>query len=172
MSMATGEYVSVSSQADTERADLAREKQELAANPMSERDELAQIYITRGLDSRLAQEVAAQLMSHDALKSHARDELGITEGRRARPIQAAFASAASFFAGAVLPLVVVVLAPPERLIPWVAAASLLFLVLLGGLAARTGGAAVGKGALRVAFWSAAAMGATALIGRLFGTALQ
>jgi VIT1/CCC1 family predicted Fe2+/Mn2+ transporter len=172
MSMAAGEYVSVSSQADTERADLAREKQELAVSPASEREELAQIYVGRGLDLELAYRVADQLMARDALKSHARDELGITETGAARPVQAALASAASFLAGAVIPLIAILIAPRDQLIPGVAGASMFCLVGLGLLAARTGGAGMFKGALRVAFWGAFAMAATAFIGRLFGASIQ
>lgn len=168
MSMAAGEYVSVSSQADTENADLERESRELANDPALEREELAQIYVERGLDPGLAAQVADQLMAHDALKSHARDELGITDTGAARPIQAALASAATFFVGAALPLGVVLLAPYESLIVSVSASSLLFLMVLGMVAARAGGASLGKGALRVGFWGALAMAATALIGKLFG----
>lgn len=168
MSMAAGEYVSVSSQADTESADLERESKELANDPALEHEELAQIYVERGLDPELASQVAAQLMAHDALKSHARDELGITDAGAARPIQAALASAATFFVGAALPLGVVLLAPYESLIISVPAASLFFLIALGMVAARTGGASLLKGALRVGFWGALAMAATALIGKLFG----
>jgi VIT1/CCC1 family predicted Fe2+/Mn2+ transporter len=169
MSMAAGEYVSVSSQADTERADLARERGELAANPELERAELIGIYVQRGLEPALAREVAEQLMAHDALAVHARDELGISETLGARPVQAALASAAAFAAGAALPLLTVVLAPERLLLPVVIATSLLFLVLLGGLAARAGGSAVVAGALRVAFWGTLAMALTAAVGRLFGT---
>jgi VIT1/CCC1 family predicted Fe2+/Mn2+ transporter len=168
MSMAAGEYVSVSSQADTERADLARETKELANSPASEREELAQIYVGRGLDPDLAHKVSDQLMAHDALRSHARDELGITETGTARPIQAALASASSFFVGAVLPLAVVLIAPFDSIVYSVSAASLVSLIALGTVAARTGGASLGKGALRVGFWGAFAMAATALIGKLFG----
>lgn len=169
MSMASGEYVSVSSQADTENADLAREKFELATNAESERQELAQIYVGRGLDPDLAAKVSAQLMAHDALGSHARDELGITEAQSAKPIQAAVASAASFSVGAALPLGMVLISPAPYLIAVVSAASLVFLVLLGVIAARVGGANLWKGALRVGFWGALAMGVTAGIGTLFGT---
>lgn len=168
MSMAAGEYVSVSSQADTENADLERESRELANYPALEREELAQIYVERGLAPELAAQVADQLMAYDALKSHARDELGITETGAARPIQAALASAATFFVGAALPLAVVMLAPYESLIVSVSAASLIFLMVLGMVAARAGGASLRKGALRVGFWGALAMAATALIGKLFG----
>lgn len=171
MSMAAGEYVSVSSQADIEHADLAREKKELATNPIHEREELSQIYVERGLDVELARQVAAQLMAHDALQSHARDELGITDIASARPLQAALASAATFSIGAALPLLVVFFVPQSNLIFSVSAASLFFLVTLGSLAARVGGASLTKGALRVGFWGAFAMAATAAIGRLFGTTL-
>ena len=167
MSMAAGEYVSVSSQADTENADLARETKELATNPAFEREELAQIYVGRGLKPELAREVAEQLMAFDALKSHARDELGITETGAARPVQAAVASAASFSVGAILPLVIVLVFPQENLIYAVSIASLIFLIALGIVAAKTGGANPWKGALRVGFWGAFAMAATAFIGRFF-----
>ena len=169
MSMAAGEYVSVSSQADTERADLEREKLELATDHESERKELANIYVQRGLDKELAAKVAGQLMAHDALGAHARDELGLNEMTMARPIQAALASAASFAAGAALPVLLVVFTPVTVLIPIVAASSLVFLAVLGAIAARAGGASLLKGALRVTFWSALAMAATALIGNLVGT---
>jgi vacuolar iron transporter family protein len=169
MSMAAGEYVSVSSQADTEKADLNREKEELAANPEFERAELAQIYITRGLKPDLAMQVSQQLMDYDALGSHARDELGITMEFRARPVQAAFASASAFSIGAALPLLIVFLSSTKQLILVVAVASILFLVLLGVVAAAVGGASLWKGALRVAFWGALAMVITAGIGYLFGT---
>ena len=169
MSMASGEYVSVSSQADTENADLARERGELAFNIEFERAELAQIYEKRGLDSALAKQVAEQLMAHDALGSHARDELGISEALSARPIQAAFASAAAFSVGAAMPLGMIFISPAQNLIAIVSVASLIFLVLLGVLAARVGGANPWKGALRVGFWGALAMAITAGIGALFGT---
>lgn len=168
MSMAAGEYVSVSSQADTENADLEREREELAANEEFERDELAQIYVGRGLDPQLAAQVAVQLMAHDALGSHARDELGITEALSARPVQAALASAGAFAVGAILPLLMVLVASPQNLILVVSLASLLFLVGLGILAAVVGGANIWKGALRVGFWGALAMAITAGIGTLFG----
>jgi VIT1/CCC1 family predicted Fe2+/Mn2+ transporter len=168
MSMAAGEYVSVHSQADTEKADLDRERKELQADDAGERHELAAIYVGRGLDPALAKKVADQLMAHDALGAHARDELGITETLRARPIQAAFASAGSFAAGAVLPLAVTAIAPQTNVIPFVAATSLVFLALLGMLAARAGGAGMAVGAMRVAFWGALAMGLTAGVGALFG----
>lgn len=169
MSMAAGEYVSVSSQADTENADLAREKEELETNSEFEHAELAQIYIGRGLTPDLATEVAKQLMAYDAIGSHARDELGITEELRARPVQAALASAAAFSIGAALPLLMVILSPANTLFFVVPAASILFLIILGILAARVGGASVWKGAVRVAFWGALAMAITAGIGHLFGT---
>lgn len=168
MSMAAGEYVSVSSQADTERADLARESDELAANPQQEHEELVTIYIKRGLDRPLASSVATQLMAHDALGAHARDELGISDTLAAKPIQAALASAATFAAGAALPLAVVLLAPATVLMASVAISSLLFLALLGYLAARVGGARVFPSVLRVTFWGALAMGLTAAVGALFG----
>jgi VIT1/CCC1 family predicted Fe2+/Mn2+ transporter len=169
MSMAAGEYVSVSSQSDTENADLKRERAELASEPESERRELIGIYRERGLDEALATQVADQLMAHDALGAHARDELGISEHLAARPLQAAFTSAGTFAAGAVLPLAFAALVPLRLLVPVVAASSLALLAVLGALAAFTGGASVRTGALRVAFWGAAAMALTALIGRLFGT---
>jgi len=169
MSMAAGEYVSVSSQTDTENADLTREKGELATNVEGERAELAQIYVDRGLDPALAAKVAEQLMQHDALGSHARDELGITEGARARPVQAALSSAGAFAVGAALPLGTVLVSSSTNLIVLVSTGSLVFLVLLGMFAARVGGANVWKGALRVGFWGALAMVITAGIGRLFGT---
>lgn len=169
MSMAAGEYVSVSSQADTESADLAREKAELESNIEFEREELAQIYVGRGLSPGLAAEVAEQLMAHDALGSHARDELGINEIFSARPVQAALASAAAFSAGALLPLTMVLVSPAKYLIFIVSSASLLFLMLLGLLAAKVGGANAFKGALRVGFWGALAMALTAGIGAIFGS---
>ena len=168
MSMAAGEYVSVHSQADTETADLSRERAELALDPASERRELAAIYVVRGLEPGLAQQVAEQLMQHDALGAHARDELGISEMLSARPIQAALASAASFAVGAVLPLTVTALAPETGLIAWVSATSLVFLALLGAVAARVGGAGILVGAWRVTFWGALAMAITAAVGALFG----
>jgi vacuolar iron transporter family protein len=168
MSMATGEYVSVQSQADTELAALKTERAELRDNPESEHYELTRIYMSRGLTQALASQVATQLMAHDALGAHARDELGITETLSARPLQAAFASALSFSAGALLPLLVVILAPLNKLIPSVAIASLCFLALLGGMAAKAGGASVPKGVMRVMFWSALSMAITAGIGVLFG----
>lgn len=171
MSMAAGEYVSVSSQSDTELADLARERAELASQPESEREELAQIYVQRGLDPKLAYQVADQLMAKDALGTHARDELGMSEVTAARPVQAAFTSAATFAAGAALPLLAALLLPRSILVVGVSAASLLFLALLGAIGARAGGAAVGKAMLRVTFWGAIAMALTAGIGALFGTAV-
>ena len=171
MSMAAGEYVSVHSQADVEKADLSRERLELANAPDAELLELAAIYVGRGLDPALAQQVARQLTQHDALGAHARDELGLSEVLEARPIQAAFASAASFAAGAALPLGVALLVSGERLIPALSATSLLFLAMLGALAARAGGARPWVGAGRVAFWSALAMALTTVIGRAFGTVL-
>ena len=171
MSMAAGEYVSVHSQADAEKADLARESLELKTDEAGEHRELAAIYIERGLDPALAKTVATQLMAHDALGAHARDELGISETLRARPIQAAFASAGSFAAGAAAPLVVAALAPDAELILFVTAASLVSLAILGALAARSGGAPVAPGALRVTFWGALAMGVTAGVGALFGATI-
>jgi vacuolar iron transporter family protein len=171
MSMAAGEYVSVSSQADTERADLARERQELSEDVEGERIELASIYVKRGLEPGLAKQVAEQLMAHDALGAHARDELGISEKLSAQPVQAALASAASFAAGASMPLLIVLLAPPSGLVAAVSMGSLVLLALLGVLAARAGGAPIGKSAARVAFWGALAMGATAVVGSLFGTVI-
>ena len=169
MSMAAGEYVSVSSQADTERADLEREGQELAAGGPAEQDELAAIYVGRGLRPALAQQVAIELMAHDALGAHARDELGISASLQARPVQAALTSALTFAVGAALPLVVVLLVAEEILVPAVASTSLLCLGSLGGLAARVGGAPPVTGAVRVVFWGALAMAVTAAIGALFGT---
>ena len=171
MSMAAGEYVSVSSQADTEKADLARERRELEENPESELRELRQIYVKRGLESELAQRVAEQLTAHGALDAHARDELGLTEVHSARPIQAAFASAATFAVGAAMPLIAAAIAPASRTIPIVSVSSLVFLALLGALAAHAGGAGKTRGALRVTFWGALAMALTAIVGRLFGAAV-
>ncbi|HKK26873.1 MAG TPA: VIT family protein [Gemmatimonadota bacterium] len=168
MSMAAGEYVSVSSQADTEKADLVRERQELETMPGPEREELRGIYVKRGLDPELAGKVADQLMQKDALGAHARDELGISEVQMARPVQAATASAATFAAGAALPLVTAAILPLSGIVPGVVAVSLASLALLGGLAAGAGGAPVAKGVLRVTFWGAFAMAVTAVIGRLFG----
>ncbi len=169
MSMAAGEYVSVGSQVDTENADLAREKKELASNVAFEQEELAQIYVARGVEHDLAKKVAIQLMAHDALGAHAREELGITEAMRPRPIQAAFSSAGSFSLGAALPLILVLLSPSGHLIMLVSASSLIFLILLGVIAARVGGANMWKSAFRVAFWGAIAMTVTSGIGALFGT---
>jgi VIT1/CCC1 family predicted Fe2+/Mn2+ transporter len=169
MSMAAGEYVSVHSQADTERADLERERAELRADDEGEHKELTAIYVGRGLDPSLAKQVADQLMARDAIGAHARDELGISETLRARPIQAALASAGSFAVGAAMPLVTTTVAPVASLSIFVSGTSLLFLALLGALAARAGGAGVASGAIRVAFWGALAMGVTAGVGAVFGT---
>ena len=169
LSMAAGEYVSVHSQADTEKADLDRERKELKADEQGERNELTAIYVRRGLDQALARQVAQQLMAHDALAAHARDELGISEALTPRPIQAALASAASFAVGAALPLIVTALAPATDLIPLVSGTSLVFLALLGAVAARTGGASMAVGAMRVTFWGALAMTLTAVVGALVGT---
>lgn len=168
LSMAAGEYVSVSSQADTERADLARERGELATQPEFERAELAEIYVARGLTPELARQVAEQLMAHDALGAHARDELGISEITRARPLQAALSSAGAFALGAAPPVLLTLLAPLSSLTWTVVASSLLLLAVLGAAAARLGGAVLWVGALRVTFWGAVAMGCTSLVGRLFG----
>ena len=168
MSMAAGEYVSVSAQSDTEKADLGRERAELAAAPEAELDELTGIYVQRGLDPDLARQVARQLMDKDALAAHARDELGISQATQARPVQAALASAASFSIGSGAPLLVVLLAPLPWLVPGVIAASLAFLALLGAVGARTGGAKAGRATLRVVVWGALAMLVTAGVGRLFG----
>ena len=170
MSMAAGEYVSVSSQSDAERADLARERAELEEDPEAEHRELTAIYVGRGIDPQLASEVAKQLAAKDALAAHARDELGISEALRARPVQAALASAAAFAAGAALPLLTAVLSPPSRALAVTAGLSLAFLAVLGAIAARIGGAGIAKGTLRVTFWGAIAMAITAAIGRLFGVA--
>src|SRR5512135_728632 len=169
MSMAAGEYVSVSSQSDTERADLARERKELSENPELELDELAEIYVKRGVDQSLARQVAQQLMAKDALTAHARDELSISEITTARPVQAALTSAATFSAGAAMPLLAVVLSPAAALVPAVCVASLGFLALLGAIGARAGGANVLRATARVTFWGAFAMALTAGIGKLFGT---
>jgi VIT1/CCC1 family predicted Fe2+/Mn2+ transporter len=169
MSMAAGEYVSVHSQADTEQAELKIERAEHKADNVGEHKELMAIYVARGVDPSLAKQVADQLMVHDAIGAHARDELGISETLRARPTQAALASAASFAVGAALPLFVTVIAPTAILIPLVSGSSLVFLALLGGLAARAGGAGVAVGAIRVTFWGALAMAVTAGVGWLFGT---
>lgn len=171
LSMAAGEYVSVSSQSDTESADIERERRELATQPAEELAELAGIYVGRGLTPALAAEVAAQLTAHDALGAHARDELGLSHVTRARPIQAALSSAAAFAVGAALPVLLVWLTPLSGLSMIVTATSLVLLVILGGMAASLGGAPIWRGALRVAFWGAVAMGATALVGKLFGTAV-
>ncbi len=171
MSMAAGEYVSVSSQADSEAADLARERLELGRNADKELEELAQIYVSRGLDEPLARQVATQLSEHDALAAHARDELGLTEVHAARPVQAAFASALAFAVGAALPLGVALTAPRDALSLSVTGASLVSLAVLGSVAARAGGAGVLRGAVRVTVWGAVAMGLTALVGRAVGTSL-
>ena len=168
MSMAAGEYVSVSSQADTERADLARESRELAANSAQEREELALIYVHRGLDRALASQVNTQLMAHDALGAHARDELGISDTLTAKPVQAAMASAGTFAVGAALPLLVVLVVPDAALLWALAGSSLFFLALLGLVAQRAGGAPAVPSVLRVSFWGALAMGLTAAVGALYG----
>ena len=170
MSMAAGEYVSVCSQADTEHADLAREKKELAANPESEHAELAAIYVQRGLDETLASNVSTQLMQHDALAAHGRDEIGISDTLAAKPVQAAFTSAGTFAVGAVLPLLMVLMLPISALMWGLAGSSLLFLALLGFLAARAGGSPVITSVIRVTFWGALAMALTAGVGALFGVA--
>lgn len=172
LSMAAGEYVSVSSQSDTERADLERERRELATEPEEEEDELTGIYVERGLDVELARTVARQMMAGDALAAHARDELGLTEQHEARPLQAALASAGTFAVGAGLPVLTILAAPAGTLVPVVSVASLVSLAALGAVAARAGGASARVGALRVAFWGALAMAATALVGRLFGTTVS
>ena len=169
MSMAAGEYVSVSSQADTERADLARERTELASSPALELDELSEIYVRRGIEPALARQVAEQLMAKGALEAHARDELGISATTTARPLQAALTSAATFSVGAAMPLLMGVVAPATLLVPAVSVASLVFLALLGAVGARAGGAKVLRATIRVTFWGALAMALTAGIGRLFGT---
>jgi vacuolar iron transporter family protein len=171
LAMAAGEFVSVSSQADTERADLSRERGELATSPEAERAELAAIYVARGLSGDLAAQVADQLMARDALGAHASDELGIHETRRARPIQAALASAASFAVGAAPPTLLAALLPVGSLTLGIVGVALGLLLVLGGVAARIGGASLTRGALRVAFWGAVAMGCTAAVGRLVGTVL-
>ncbi len=171
MSMAAGEYVSVSSQADTENADLARERKELATDGASELAELTGIYVARGLDESLARQVAEQLTRHDALAAHARDELGISETMSARPVQAALASAGTFAVGAVLPILAAFFTPVGRIGMMVSGLSLVFLALLGGVSAYVGGAPVAKAVTRVTFWGALAMAATAGIGRLFGVAV-
>jgi len=170
MSMAAGEYVSVSSQADTERADLDRERKELAAHPQQEHREMTAIYVGRGLDAGLASNVATQLMEHDALGAHGRDELGISDTSTAKPVQAAMASAVTFSVGAALPLLIVLLVPVSALMWAVSGSSLLFLALLGSLAARVGGASVMTAAVRVTFWGALAMALTAGVGAMFGVA--
>jgi VIT1/CCC1 family predicted Fe2+/Mn2+ transporter len=172
LSMAAGEYVSVSSQADTERADLALERYELAAQPQVEEDELTGIYVRRGLEEGLARTVAQQFMAKDALAAHARDELGLSEHLSARPLQAALASAATFAVGAGLPILTIFLAPVTEIVLAVSIVSLLCLTGLGALAARAGGASAARGAVRVAFWGALALAATAGVGRLFGTTVQ
>jgi VIT1/CCC1 family predicted Fe2+/Mn2+ transporter len=169
MSMAAGEYVSVHSQADTEQAELELERAELKADDRGEHKELAAIYVARGLEPALAKQVAEQLMAHDALGAHARDELGISAALTARPIQAALTSAGSFAVGAAMPLLVTAIAPQPALIPLVSGTSLVFLAFLGGLAAHAGGAGLTVGALRVTFWGALAMAVTAGVGALFGT---
>jgi VIT1/CCC1 family predicted Fe2+/Mn2+ transporter len=169
MSMAAGEYVSVSSQSDTEQADLARERKELSETPDAELDELAGIYVKRGVDEALARQVAQQLMAKDALAAHARDELGISEITTARPVQAALASAASFAVGAAMPLFMVVVSPAALLVPLVSAASLGFLAVLGAIGAGAGGANILRATARVTFWGALAMALTAGIGKIFGT---
>ena len=171
MSMAAGEYVSVSSQSDTEQADLAIEREHLAADPLFERDELAHIYVARGLEPALAQRVADQLMAHDALGAHARDELGFSHVMVARPVQAALASAASFAVGAAMPLTAVAIAPDRGRILLTAATSLIFLAGLGAVAARAGGARPARGAMRVTFWGALAMAFTAAVGWAFGISI-
>lgn len=171
LSMAVGEYVSVSSQSDTERADLARERNELATVPDFETDELALIYVERGLSPALARQVAEELMKKDALGAHARDELGITEALAARPLQAAVTSALTFAVGAGFPLIVAIVTPAAYLAPAVSVTSVLFLALLGAVGARAGGASPYRPALRVAFWGAVAMAATAAIGAVVGTAI-
>ncbi|MBV6690555.1 VIT1/CCC1 transporter family protein [Serratia quinivorans] len=169
MSMATGEYVSVSSQADTEKAALAEEQAELDADFQGEFRELTSIYVHRGLDAALAKQVAAKLMSHDALAAHAREELGISEITTARPLQAALTSAASFSTGAILPLLVAAIAPAQWAIPAIALSALISLAILGGIAARAGGAPILPGIIRITFWSALAMGVSSCVGALFGS---
>ena len=168
MSMAAGEYVSVHSQADTEHADLARERKEIETKPAAEHQELTQIYVGRGVEPELARQVAMQLMAHDALGSHARDELGISEELSAKPLSAAFASATSFVVGAILPVTVTLIVPLQNVILWVSIMSLGFLATLGAVAAKAGGAPLLAGAWRVTFWGALAMVVTAVVGRLFG----
>jgi vacuolar iron transporter family protein len=171
MAMAAGEYVSVQSQADTEKADIETEKRELESEPERELAELTSIYVRRGVEQPLARLVAERLMSSDALGAHARDELGITESSRARPIQAAFASAVSFVTGAIIPIAAALLAPSARVAEVSSVTALVALVILGGTAAYAGGASIAKGAMRVAFWGAFAMGLTAGVGKLFGAAV-
>lgn len=171
MSMAAGEYVSVSSQSDTELADLARERRELSENPEFELEELTEIYVKRGLERGLARQVSQQLMARDALNAHAHDELGISEVTAARPVQAAFTSAAMFSIGAAMPLLMVVIAPASALVPVVSAASLGFLALLGAVGAKAGGAHILRATIRVTFWGALALATTAVIGKLFGTVI-
>jgi VIT1/CCC1 family predicted Fe2+/Mn2+ transporter len=168
LSMAAGEYVSVSSQADTENADLGRERRELVADPLHEHQELAGIYVQRGLTPELASEVAKQLMAHDAVGAHSRDELGMSEHTLAKPLQAAMASAAAFAAGAILPVVLVWFAPLRQLAPWIVGSTRVLLAVLGAAAAKMGGAPLVRGTIRVTFWGAVAMGASALVGHLFG----
>ena len=172
MSMAAGEYVSVSSQADTEKADLARERRELATQPEAELAELTGIYVSRGLSPELAQRVAAELTARDALAAHAREELGLSEVLSARPLQAALSSAGSFALGAALPVTIAALASETQIARWVTASTLVLLTVLGAVAAKVGGASMGRGAARVAFWGALAMAASALVGRLFGVAIS
>ena len=171
MSMAAGEYVSVSSQADTEKADIAREKAELERDPEFEHEELTRIYVARGVDRQTAELVATQMMANDAVAAHARDELGLSEVHAARPLQAAMASALTFTAGAAAPIVVVLIASAAMLVPAVAAVSLVCLALLGAIGARTGGAPLAPSIMRVTFWGALAMAVTAGVGRLFGAAV-
>ena len=171
MSMAAGEYVSVSSQADTEQADLVRERHELATQPEAEHAELKGIYMERGLSADLADRVATELTAKDALAAHAREELGLSDVLAARPLQAALSSAGSFALGAALPVAIAAFLPEAQITTWVTASTLALLTLLGAVAARIGGARMGRGAVRVAFWGALAMGASALVGRLFGVAV-
>ena len=171
MSMAAGEYVSVSSQSDTEKADLARERRELSEDSLAEHEELAEIYVKRGVDRETAQQVARQLMAKDALAAHAHDELGISEITTARPVQAALTSAVMFSVGAAMPLLMVVVSPATMLVPIVSAASLGFLALLGAIGAKAGGANIPRATLRVTFWGALALAITAGIGKLFGTVI-
>lgn len=172
VSMAAGEYVSVSSQADTEQADLTRERYELTTEPQAEEEELTGIYVRRGLEPELARTVARQLTASDALAAHARDELGVTEGLAARPLQAAFTSAATFAVGAAVPIATILVAPEPSLVWQVFVVSVACLAVLGGVAARIGGAPIGRGVMRVTVWGVLAMAATAVVGRLFGTQIQ